>query len=111
MVDVKNRGWFLRPEYRLTVGGRDHSAMVDGLAWQVDAVIAALEGADPMPPVTPVLCFLEADWPVFGAPEEFRGVRLEGPRSIERLVTKSAILDEAQIPDLVAVLAAALPAM
>ncbi len=43
--------------------------MADGMAWQIDAVVCALESADPMPPVTPVLCFLEAaDWPVFGAP-------------------------------------------
>lgn len=108
-VDIKNRGWFLRPDYRLTVGGRDHSAMADGMIWQVDAVMAALEGAEPMPPVTPVLCFLAADWPVFGAPDEFHGVRLEGPRSIKRLVTSEAVLDEAQIRELTAVLAAALP--
>ena len=51
--------------------------MADKMGWQVDAVAAALEGADPMPPVTPALCFLEAEWPLFNAPEEFRGVRIE----------------------------------
>jgi len=110
MVEIRNRGWFLRPDYRLTVGGRDHSAMADAMGWQLEAVIAALEDADPMPPVTPVLCFLSAEWPMFGAPDEFRGVRLEGPRSIKRLVTAAAILDEDQIAEISAVIAAALPA-
>lgn len=110
MVVIKNRGWFLRPDYRLTVGGRDRSAMADAMAWQIDAVATALEGADPMPPVTPVLCFLEADWPLFGAPDVFRGVRLESHRSLKRLLAANAVLDEQRIGELAAVLAAALPA-
>jgi len=110
MVEIRNRGWFLRPDHRLTVGGRDHSAMADAMGWQVEAVAAALEGADPMPPVTPVLCFLAAEWPLFGAPDEFRGVRLEGPWSIKRLVTAAALLGEDAIAGLTAVLASALPA-
>ncbi len=109
-IDIRNRGWFLRPDWRLMIGGRDCSKMADNMAWQVDAVIDALGGADPIPPVTPVLCFLEADWPLIGAPDEFHGVRLEGPRSIKRLVTATAVLDEAEIVALTAILATALPA-
>lgn len=110
MVEIRNRGWFLRPDYRLTVGGRDCSATADNMGWQVEAVTAALEGADPMPPVTPVLCFLAADWPPFGAPDEFRAVRLESHRSLKRLLTAEVLLGETQIAELTAVLAAALPA-
>jgi len=109
LVEIRHRGWLLRPDDRLTVGGRDRSAMADQMGWQVDAVFAALEGADPMPPVTPVLCFLEADWPLFGAPDEFRGVRLESPRSLKRLLWANPVLDEDRIVDLAAVLAVALP--
>ncbi|HEX7948894.1 MAG TPA: nuclease-related domain-containing protein [Candidatus Limnocylindrales bacterium] len=109
MVDIKNRGWFFRPDWRLTVGGRDCSKLADNMAWQVEAVTAALQGADPMPPIRPVLCFLEADWPLFGAPDEFHGVRLEGPRSINRLLASMPNLDERRILDVTAVLAAALP--
>lgn len=110
MVEIRNRGWVLRSDYRLTVGRRDCSAMADKMGWQVDAVAAALEGADPMPPVTPVLCFLSADWPLFGAPDQFRGVRLASLRSLKRLLVSSDLLDEARIADLTAVLATALPA-
>ena len=108
-VELRNRGWFLRPDYRLTVGGRDCSAMADKMTWQVEAVTAAFTDADPMPPVTPVLCFLEADWPLIGAPDEFRGVRLESHRSLKRLLVAKTVLDSVQISELAAVLAVALP--
>lgn len=110
LVEIRNRGSFLRADHRLTVGGRDCSATADKMAWQIEAVTAALEGVDPMPPVRPVLCFLAAEWPLFGAPEEFRGVRLEGLRSLKRLVAKQALLDTSQMDSITAVLAAALPA-
>ena len=111
MVEIRNRGWFLRPDYRLTVGRRDCSAIADNMGWQVEAVLAALRAAsvDPLPRVTPVLCFLEAEWPLFGAPDEFHGVRLEGPRSIKRLLTSSTILDDIAADRMTSVLSSALP--
>lgn len=111
MVEIRNRGGLLRPDYRLTVGRRDCSAMADKMGWQVEAVLAALRSAsiDPLPQVTPVLCFLEAEWPLFGAPDEFHGVRLEGPRSIKRLLTSSTILDDEAAERTTSVLSSALP--
>jgi Nuclease-related domain len=109
MIEIKNRGWFLRPDYRLTVGGRDCSSLADNMSWQVDAVNDALPAGDLRPRVTAVLCFLAAEWPVFGAPDDFRGVRLESHRSLKRLVSAEALLDEAQIENVTRVLALALP--
>jgi hypothetical protein len=112
MVEIRNRGWFLSPDYRLTVGRRDCSTMADSMGWQVEAVLAALRSAyidPPLPPITPVLCFLEAEWPLFGAPDEFHGVRLEGPRSIKRLLTSSTILDNAAAERMTSALSSALP--
>ena len=109
-VELRNRGWFLRPDHRLTIGGRDCSTMADKMGWQVEAVLAALVDADPMPPVTPILCFLEADWPLFGAPDVFRGVRLESNRSLKRRLVGQAVLDDVRISELAAVLSVALPA-
>jgi len=34
-----------------------------------------------------VLCFVDGDWPLFRPPSSFRGVRLEGSRSIRSLLT------------------------
>ena len=79
--------------------------------WQVEAVEDALRaaGVDPLPPITPVLCFVDGEWPLLRPPTAFRGVRLEGTRSIRRLITGSQVLDEATIERLTGVLAAALP--
>lgn len=111
MVAINNRGWLIRPDYRLTVDGRDCSVLADKMAWQVEVVTAALSGAPlhPMPPVTPVLCFVAADWPLFGAPDQFRGVRLESPKSLARLLTRQTVLDEDARSTITAQLATALP--
>ena len=78
---------------------------------QVEAVESALlaAGVDPMPPITPVLCFVDGDWPLISPPYEFEGVRLESERSIRKLVLRSHELHAAVIERLTAILAAALP--
>jgi hypothetical protein len=83
--------------------------MAEGMGWQVDAVRAALVGVDPVPQVVPVLCFLNVDWPLFHAPEEFHGVRLESHRSITKLLTEINALDERQADALLGRLAQRLP--
>ena len=111
-IEIRNRGGFLRPDRRLYVGRRDCSALATGLGWQVEAVTAALEagGADPLASVTPVLCFIDGDWPLFGAPNEYAGVRLEGTGSIRKLVAAPTALDPPSIDRLTRLLGAALPA-
>jgi Nuclease-related domain len=111
-IAIRNRGWFFRPDHRLYVGRRDCSALATGLGWQVDAVVAALSaaGVDPLPPVTPVLCFIDGEWPLFSAPDEYAGVRLEGTGSIRKLIAKPDLLDPHSIERLAQLLARALPA-
>ena len=60
---------------RLHVGRRDCSALADKMGWQVTAVEKALveAGLDPLPPITPVLCFVDGDWPLIAPPDVFRG--------------------------------------
>jgi len=110
-IEVSDRGSFFRSDYRLTIGGRDCSAMADKMGWQVDAVRIALAGrnVDPMPPIIPVLCFLEVEWPLLRAPDSFRGVRLESHHSIKRLLTTPTVLDEPRRDALLAVVAEGLP--
>ena len=110
-IEIRDRGGFFRTDYRLTVAGRDCSALADAMSWQVDSVASALagRGVEPLPPVTPVLCFLNVEWPLLGAPDSFRGVRLESHRSIKRLLTKATVLTEPQADELAEVLAEALP--
>lgn len=83
-----------------------------GMSWQVDAVRAALERGriDPMPPITPVLCFVRGEWPLLFPPEAYAGVRLEGTRSIRSLVMKPPVLTSTEVDGLARFLQLALPA-
>jgi Nuclease-related domain len=110
-IEIRDRGGWFKTDHRLTIGGRDCSAMADGMGWQVDAVVAALRRHEikPTPPVVPVLCFLHVEWPLIRAPGLFRGVQLEGPRSLARLITARTELSTDQADNLAVVLAIALP--
>jgi len=111
-IEIRNIGGFFRTELRLYVGGRDRSKLADGLTWQLTTVRAALGASaiEPMPPITPVLCFIEARWPrFFGHVDEFEGVRIENPDSVKRLLREPAVLDEAGIDRVSRVLAEMMP--
>jgi hypothetical protein len=109
-LKIRDKGGFFRTDERLYVGGRDCSRLADNMGWQVEAVVALLESVDRRVPVTPVLCFLGVEWPLLFPPKSFRGVRLEGPRSLRKLVTLMRVLDAGEIEDLARLLATAFPA-
>ena len=83
-VRVEGGGLLGRRPSRLTVDGRDQSAMVDGMARQLEAVTRVLEPAAAVPPVAGVLCFLSADRPLLERAHAFHGIHLESPRSRAR---------------------------
>jgi hypothetical protein len=87
-VRIVDKGSFFRSDKRLYVGGRDRSRLAADMAWQVEAVKSALAaaGVDPLPRITPVLCFASANWPWLFPPDEYQGVRLEGLNSLTKLV-------------------------
>ena len=119
VVDAKQYHGRIDPEprlvppagHRLYVGGRDRSALADGLDGRsrrsfrhcVPRVSIHL-------PTTPVLCFIDGDWPLIGRPTSFRGVRLEGISSIRKLLVPIRGLDPSEINRLTRILASALPA-
>ncbi len=111
MIRVVDRGGFFSTDLRLTVGGRDRSKLADNMEWQVKAVIRALSegGVDPLPQVTPVLCFVDGSWPIFRAPKSYNGVLLESDRSIVRVLSAANDLDSDRIESVARVLAASLP--
>jgi hypothetical protein len=112
LIDVRDRGGLLSRDERLYVGRRDCTHLADNLAWQVDAVRAVLRDAGEQydaVPLVPVLCFVEGEWPLLFPPNSFRGVHLEGKRSVRRLVARTSLLDAQTIDELTTVLAAALP--
>jgi hypothetical protein len=111
VIRIRNVGNIFRRDDRLYVGRRDCSKLATNMAWQVEAVAAVLRSrnVDPLPPVIPVLCFVDGDWPLFGAPDVFAGVLLESERSVVKRFNGS-ILDADAIAGLTRLIAGALPA-
>jgi len=111
LIQIRSRGSIFRPERRLYVGSRDRTSEVDGLGWQVDAVIEALAraGIDPTPDVIPVLCFIDGEWPLLRAPNEFHGVRLESVRTLLKALSQPGPLELTEVDKVSRALARALP--
>ncbi len=112
LIEVKGRGGLFSSDERLLVGRRDCSHLVENMGWQVEAVRAVLGRAGAQfvaVPVTPVLCFIDGEWPLLFPPSSYRGVRLEGPRSVKRLVTSNSVLSQDEIIELAAIIATQLP--
>jgi Nuclease-related domain len=101
-------GLFVRRDLRLFVGRRDCTRLAEAMGWQVAAVKGAIDG-NPTP-VRPVLCFIDADWPLLGGPREFQGVLIESDRSLRRRATEAGELDSEGVRQLAMVLAHRLPA-
>jgi hypothetical protein len=111
LIRVRDVGGLLKTDKRLYVGRRDCSKLADNMGWQVEAVEQVFRSVpvEPMPPITPVLCFVAGEWPLLRPPDSFRGVRLESERSIRKLVRRSQALEQASIERVTRLLAEAFP--
>jgi hypothetical protein len=77
---LKVEGGILRPRVeKLLVGTRDQTKLVDGVLKQV-ALVREIVGDDI--PITGVLCFIEADWPLIGGAFTIRGVEVLWPKKL-----------------------------
>lgn len=84
--ELKVEGGLFRPRVeRLVVGGRDCTKLVEGVLKQV-ALVQAVAGDVP---VNGALCFVGADWPLFGGAFTTRGVHVLWPNRLEK-----TLLDE-----------------
>jgi hypothetical protein len=110
-IQIRDVGGLFKVDKRLYVGRRDCSRLAENMGWQVQAVQRALlaESYQPLPPITPILCFVDGDWPLLFPPEEFKGVRLEGIRSIKRLLAAPPVLEPEAISRMHHALAQAFP--
>ncbi len=109
-IEVRDRGSLFRRDLRLVIGGRDRSAIADSIGRQLEVVNRALgaAGFEPTPAVTPILCFVEGDWPIIARPRTFRGVELADPKSLVKRVRSTLVLDERAVDAVADALAAAL---
>jgi hypothetical protein len=98
-------GGVIRPRIeRLFVGSRDQTKLVDGVVWQMEKVEAVVDA-----PVLGALCFVEADWPVFGGSFSVCGVEVLWPRKIASRVS-STVAGGVDVDRTWATLLAAFPA-
>lgn len=103
--ELRVDGGLLRPRSeRLFVGRRDCSKLVDGVLKQVGLVEPVIAGV----PVTGVLCFVEADWPVISGAFITRGVHVVWPKRLGKLIGggEPRIVD---VPEVTRVLASTFP--
>jgi Nuclease-related domain len=115
-IRVRRTGGLFSPvREQLMVNGRDRSKLLDSVARQKKAVRQALStfqhpGAtgDGIPVIS-VLCFVDADLPIFGTPR-VDGVPLLGPRGTARILRKATgALDQDTLAALHRHLAQAMP--
>lgn len=86
---LRVEGGIVRPRVEsLRIGGRDGTKLVQGVQSQVERVAAALGEA--VPPVTGVLCFLEADWPLIGGSFSVDDVHVLWPRLLVQRIMDAA---------------------
>lgn len=108
-VERRGNGGMFRSDFRLYVGGRDRSKLVDSMGWQFDAVRAVLP--DTNIPVSLALTFVDAEWPIlFRKPQRFGNVLVVWPRKLAELILVEDVLGQADVERVARQLAEALPA-
>jgi len=105
---VEAEGGLFRPRVeKLLVGNRNCTKLVDAVLGQVEVVRAALGGAHV--PVHAVLCFVDADWPMFGGAFSLRDVAVLWPRRLYTRLQAAGPIDVEAIDTTHRMLASALP--
>jgi hypothetical protein len=100
-------GFLVQRTEKLMVGSRDCSKLVDGVLKQVDLVSKAV--SDEAVPVRGFLCFVAADWPLFGGSFATQGVTALGPRKLAGAIAEPGRLADGGIRTLHERLAKAFP--
>lgn len=99
--------WFGAP--RLTIAGRDKTALVTSVQRQVASVQRELAPMTPDAPVHGALCFVDAELPLLGS-LSIDGIPLLYPRALaKRIASGAAALTPGQVAEVAALLAQRLP--
>ncbi len=81
-IEVRDVGRRFRIDERLYVNGRDRSALVDGVLWQVDVVRTALGEEFGSIPIRGVLCFVGGEWGWIKKQKRVKGVTSLWPTAL-----------------------------
>jgi hypothetical protein len=107
---IDKGGWF-STDLPLYVGRRDCTKLITGMTKQVEAVrqVLATTSHERVVSVTPVLCFVAAEWSLFARPFQIGGVWIEWSKSLGERLCAAGPLDRAQVRALAECVATALP--
>ena len=81
-IEVRDVGRRFHVDERLYVNGRDRSALVDGVLWQVDVVRTALGEEFGSVPIRGVLCFVGGEWGWIKKQKRVKGVTSLWPTAL-----------------------------
>lgn len=85
--ELRVEGGLFRPRVEKLIVGGDRTKLVDGVLSQVSLVNDVLGQQVGAVPVTGALCFVDADWPMFGGSFRTRGVEVLWPKKLVKLLT------------------------
>lgn len=110
-VERRDVGGLFHKDLRLFVGRRDSTKLVEAMANQISVVRRAIADSPESPelPVVGVLCFVNAEWPLFARPIEFENVVVTWPKDLQRLLGQQGALSAVQVEGVFRRLAVALP--
>ena len=107
-VEHRDRGGWLRSDWRLYVNGRDKTKLVDALDWQIAAVEKVLSGDEV--PIHAALCFVGANWGLFSKSFQHAGVWVTWVAKLAEMILEPGPLGEDEVQAIAAKLACGLPA-
>jgi len=107
LVEHRDVGGWFKTDYRLYVGRRDRTKLVDGLSWQIESVRTALGDTDV--PINAALCFVEAEWRLFAKPFQHGGIWVTWGRKLAEMIAAPGALTAHEVVDIGERLAKALP--
>lgn len=98
--ELRVEGGLLRPRVdSLRVGGRDQTKLVVGVHRQIELVRTVVDGV----PVAGALCFVQADWPLFGGSFIVQGVHALWPRKLaDRIVRACGDIEVSRVAEVLA---------
>ena len=96
---LRVEGGLIRPRTEtLLVGRRDCTKLVVGVKHQVDLIRAALSEGDLADvPVSGMLCFVDADWPLFGGSFSTSGISVLWPRKAGEQICNGTVISAGEV--------------
>jgi hypothetical protein len=107
LVQQRDVGGFFKTDLRLYVGSRNCTKLVDGMDWQVKAVLRTLGDQDC--PVSSAICFTDAEWGWFAKPFTIEGVFISGPNALARRIAEPGPLSGQVVEEIGIILSNSLP--